>query len=180
MRRWVEIDEHGAIRRWSSSPEDPSWIEIGAEVDPLSVRIVDGVAVPVEAMSVSDPAEVLADALRRALDRVHQAVSTARTRYITDLPGQSMIYLAKEAEARAWLAAAAPDIADYPLLAAEVGITAPDPDDLAQLWLNLAAIWRAAAASLEAIRLTAPARLAAATDPDAVRTVADTILEELD
>ncbi|MCL4064961.1 hypothetical protein M3484_00005, partial [Pseudomonas sp. GX19020] len=80
-------------------------------------------------------------------------ITTARARLITALPGQDMIYLAKEAEARAWVEASAPDMAGFPLLAAEIGITAPDADQLAQLWLNMADLWRSAAAGLEALRL---------------------------
>ena len=96
------------------------------------------------------------------------AVAAARTALITDLPGQSMIYLAKEAEARAWLADPTPDPAAYPLLSAELGITAPDGASLAQIWLNLATLWRSTAADLEALRLTASAAIDAATTPEEV------------
>jgi hypothetical protein len=91
------------------------------------------------------------------------AVTAARAALITDLPGQSMIYLAKEAEARAWMADPTPDPAAYPLLSAELGITAPDGASLAQIWLNLATLWRSTAADLEALRLTASAAIDAAT-----------------
>jgi len=91
------------------------------------------------------------------------AVTAARAALITDLPGQSMIYLAKEAEARAWMADPTPDPAAYPLLSAELGITAPDAASLAQIWLNLATLWRSTAADLEALRLTASAAIDAAT-----------------
>lgn len=91
------------------------------------------------------------------------AVTAARAALITDLPGQSMIYLAKEAEARAWMADPTPDPAAYPLLSAELGITAPDGASLAQIWLNLATLWRSTAADLEALRLTTRAAIDAAT-----------------
>lgn len=96
------------------------------------------------------------------------AVTAARAALITDLPGQSMIYLAKEAEARAWIADPTPDPAAYPLLSAELGITAPDGASLAQIWLNLATLWRSTAADLEALRLTASAAIDAATTPEEV------------
>jgi hypothetical protein len=83
-------------------------------------------------------------------------------------PGQSMIYLAKEAEAHAWMADPTPDPAAYPLLSAELGITAPDGASLAQIWLNLATLWRSTAADLEALRLTASAAIDAATTPEEV------------
>lgn len=68
---------------------------------------------------------------------------------VTDLPGQSMI---KEAEARAFLADPAPDMANYPMLSAEVGISAPDVETLAQhdRRLSFAAAIDAAATGTEA------------------------------
>ena len=99
------------------------------------------------------------------------AVTAARAALITDLPGQSMIYLAKEAEARAWIADPTPDPVAYPLLSAELGITAPDGASLAQIWLNLATLWRSTAADLEALRLTASAAIDAATTPEEVGAV---------
>ena len=88
--------------------------------------------------------------------------------FITVLPGQDLIYQAKEAEARAWIADPAPDPANYPLLVAEIGITAPDAAQLAQLWLNMATLWRQAAAGLEALRLTVGAAVEAATTVEEV------------
>jgi len=107
----------------------------------------------------------LEPARARAFAGLSVWIANARTQLITDLPGQDMIYLAKEAEARAWVSETTPDLADYPLLAAEVGITAPDADQLAQLWLNMAALWRDAAAELEALRLSTKAAIEAAQTP---------------
>jgi hypothetical protein len=110
-------------------------------------------------------AEALDAARTRASRAVEQAVAAIRRAFITDLPAQEMIYLAKEAEARAFLAASAPVLADYPFLSAEAGITAATPTALATLWLALAAQWRTVAARIEAARMTATAALAAATTP---------------
>jgi len=123
-------------------------------------------------------AEALAAAKAEARARLATAITTARAAVLTDLPGQGMIYQAKETEARAWLAATnaagtipptglAPDLADYPLLSAETGLTAPDPHSLAQLWLNMATLWRQMAATLEAVRLGIGAQIDAATTPEA-------------
>lgn len=109
------------------------------------------------------PAEqLLAEAKASARQYLTDAISTARTAMITDLPGQDMIYLAKEAEARAWIADPAPDPEDYPLLVAEIGITAPSAAELAQLWLNLASLWRTTAAQLEALRMAVGGAIEAA------------------
>jgi hypothetical protein len=110
----------------------------------------------------------LAAAKASARTKLAEAVAATRAALITDLPGQDMIYLAKEAEARAWTADPTPDPAAYPLLSAEIGITAPDAASLAQIWLNLAALWRSAAADLEALRLSASAAIDAATTVEEV------------
>ncbi len=107
-------------------------------------------------------ARALADAKAAALARLSAHITEARGAFITDLPGQQMIYQAKEAEARAWIADLVPDPAAYPLLVAEIGITAPDAHSLAQLWLNMATLWRQTAAALEAVRLSTAAAIEAA------------------
>lgn len=145
---WPEVDQVG-----------PGWSVEGEDIVPPA----------------SDPASDLAQAQNAAQHRLSMIISNSRVQMITDLPGQDMIYLAKEAEARAWVNAVAPDLADYPLLAAEIGITAPDADQLAQLWLNMAALWRAAAAQLEALRLTTQAAIASAASPEEI----DAIMEPI-
>ncbi|WP_319484519.1 hypothetical protein [uncultured Cohaesibacter sp.] len=106
-----------------------------------------------------------------ALDAINTKIAAERAALLTDMVGQEMIYLAKEAEAKAWQAEINPDLADYPLLAAEVGITADDADALAALWLLMADQWRKTAARLEAIRLKAKADIAAAETLDAIESV---------
>ncbi|PTW48337.1 hypothetical protein [Rhodovulum kholense] len=99
----------------------------------------------------------LASARRRAIAEITDVTSALRRRYITAADGQDMLYQAKRDEAVAYLALD-PEPATltlFPLLAAEVGITASTPYELAQLWVNMQAIWLAAAAQIEPIRLTA-------------------------
>lgn len=110
-------------------------------------------------------AQALADARAAAYAHLAAHITAARAPLITILPGQEMIYLAKEAEARAWLTATAPDLADYPLLSAEIGLTAPTAAELADLWLTMSRQWRMAAAALEALRLTIKAAIDAAETP---------------
>lgn len=118
--------------------------------------------------------EALAEAKAQARAEITARISAARATMITTLPGQQMIYLAKEAEAARYIADPAPDLATYPMLAAEIGITAPDAWQLAQIWLAMADLWRQEAAQLEALRLgTAAAVEAAGTvaEVDAAMTV---------
>lgn len=126
-----------------------------------------------------DPAQVLAEAKAQALTAINAAVAATRSTFITDLPGQEMIYLGKEAEARRWLAAPTPDLADYPFLTAEVGISAPTAQDLATLWVTLGAQWRAVAALIEGLRLTATAAVAAALTPQEAEAAASVIPAQL-
>jgi len=103
--------------------------------------------------------EALVEAKAAARAALAASISAARARYITTLPGQEMIYLAKEAEAVRFVADPAPDLAAYPLLSSELGITAPDAWQLAQIWLAMSELWRRAAAQLEADRLRTAAAI---------------------
>jgi hypothetical protein len=102
-----------------------------------------------------DPVVSVADARKQAIAAINQHAGYVRTLFVTDLPGQQMIYLAKEAEARAYLAESPEpaSLAGYPMIAAEVGITADTALELALYWQGTANQWRALAASIEQIRL---------------------------
>lgn len=106
----------------------------------------------------------------RAVARVNDAASSLRGQYITVIPGQEMIYLAKEAEAVRYLAETPEPVTldGYPMLAAEVGITAPTAYELAQLWANMSALWRGIAAQIETARLGAIYQIETAPDAAAV------------
>lgn len=149
-------------------PHMAGWPVLTEEVGPGWLHDGTAFAPPVE-----DMAETRGQAKVAARAQLAAMMAAARTALITDLPGQDMIYMAKEAEARSWIAAAAPALAEHPMIAAEIGITAPDADSLAQLWLNLGALWRGAAAQLEALRMSTNAAIeAAATVDDVAATMA--------
>lgn len=118
-------------------------------------------------------ARILTDAKAEATRMINDAAGTLRERYITAIPGQDMIYLAKKDEAISYVALAPATLADYPLLAAEVGITAPTAYELSQLWLNMGAAWLAAAADIEAARLGAIAQVQIATSVAAAMAIAE-------
>lgn len=90
-----------------------------------------------------------------ALSYINERVGRERSAYVTLIPMQETVYAAKEAEATAWIAEATPpiDMARYPFIEAEIGITAPDADSVAQVFLNLAYQWRMVGVRLERIRL---------------------------
>jgi hypothetical protein len=103
-----------------------------------------------------------------ARSEISQKIAATRAQYLTVLPGQDMIYLRKEAEAVAYLAASDPSLAEYPMIAAEVGVTAETAYQVAQVWIYMSQSWQAFAASLEAIRLTAANAIAAAASAEAI------------
>ena len=103
-------------------------------------------------------------AAKQALSRlINDECRTVRALFVTDLPGQEMIYLQKEAEAAAFVADPDPELTDYPFIAAEVGATAPTAYEVAQVYLNLAVQWRMIGAGLEQVRLGALGATEAAT-----------------
>lgn len=121
----------------------------------------------IEAREAAD----LATAKARAIAGINARAGQQRLALITDLPGQDMIYLAKEAEALRYLAETPEpaDLSSYPLIAAEVGITAPDAYQIAQIWAQLGAMWRQVAAQIEGARLGAINAITAAEDDAAIR-----------
>lgn len=101
----------------------------------------------------------LAGAKARAISDINAGADAVRRRYVTTITGQDMLYLRKEAEARGYIADPDPVLEHYPLIAAEVGITAPSAWEVAQTYLNMSALWIQAAAQLETARLGAIAAI---------------------
>lgn len=126
-----------------------NWIEVADQ----AIETLDGWVVEGGALVLAD----LTAYRRKAIAQINGAAGQTRLEFITDIPGQQMLYQAKEQEAAAYLAESpAPvDLSAYPLMAAEVGpgLTALTPLDLAQTWLAMANQWRLVAAAIENVRL---------------------------
>jgi hypothetical protein len=95
-----------------------------------------------------------------ATARVNRIAGELRSRFITVIPGQEMIYLQKEIEARHYLmlddAGTAPDEFDpdlFPFLSQEVGITAETPFQVATIVHFMAHSWRQIGARIDRVRL---------------------------
>ncbi|MBD3788144.1 MAG: hypothetical protein IE922_14475, partial [Sphingomonadales bacterium] len=112
----------------------------------------------------ADDAAALEAARAAALARALELRAAARMHYITDIPGQDAIYASKLEEARAFLADAEPVAADYPLIWSEVGVTAPTAAEVAQVFLNLNALWKSAAAGIDGAYFGAQAAIMAASN----------------
>lgn len=117
-----------------------------------------------------DPAPRLNAARATAAGLVAKWAARERSRHITNIPGQDMIYMAKEAEALRYLAEPSEpvDLAEYPLIAAEVGITAETAHQMAMAWANMGGLWRSVAAHIEGARLGALKAIAEAKDESTI------------
>jgi hypothetical protein len=79
--------------------------------------------------------------LKIAADQeITRRAADARAVYAS--PDKAAIYLEKRGEAERWMASGQPeDLADYPWMAQESGVTAPTSYQLASLWINLSMLW---------------------------------------
>jgi hypothetical protein len=145
-------------------------IDIGEDVDAArGMMVFDGALVPIPAApeTPDEAAARLERARKVALSEVNNVVGSIRRAYITDIPGQEMVYQHKLDEARAVVADETPDEVDYPLLSADVAAGgAQDLHQAAQIVLNIAAAWTAIVSGLERIRLTGANGIAAASESD--------------
>ena len=117
----------------------------------------------------AETAGEIAAAKAAATAEVDSQAEVTRLLYVTPGSAQALVYEAKRHEAISFMADQSPDPADYPLLGAEVGITAATLAEVADAVLAMAAQWRSVAAEIERLRLGAKAAISAATTISAVR-----------
>lgn len=154
----------GTYRLAAILPADP--VPEGKQIVSTSLEMVEGQPQYVHVLEDVPPVDlaVLKISLKSQIDADAEA---ERLKYITPGAGQAMAYLQKAMEATAYLAATDPDPADYPLLAAEVGITGDTIADVAAVVDGQYQAWRLIGAAIE------QARLGAKADVDAAETVED-------
>lgn len=95
---------------------------------------------------------------------VNSTIGAKREEFITALPGQEMVYLEKEGEAKAYLAAD-PEPANldaFPFMKAEAAATGYSARELAQIILFQSDLWRQIGPLIEATRVGANVAIAAA------------------
>lgn len=138
--------------------------EAGEQTDAALQWVFDrvGLAVHVDLAS-------LKTALKTAVDA---AAERERLKYITGGAGQAMTYARKVEQAKAVLAATDPQPADYPMLAASIGIDGDDLVAVASIIVALDAAWELVGGAIEAARLAAKRAVDLAEDAEAARTVA--------
>lgn len=102
-----------------------------------------------ESQRAAELATLRADGIRQ----INQMIGEVRARYITVMPGQEMIYLRKEVEARGFMSETEPDLANYAFIGREIGITAATGYEVAQVILNMSDMWLYVGSQLEALRM---------------------------
>lgn len=118
-------------------------------------------------------------ALRTAAKaRVDAAAERARLRIVTPGSGQAAVYILKLNEAQRFVAEApeAPEPAEWPMLAAEIGVTGDTLAEVAGVIVATAAAWKQAAAAIETIRLAAKAEIDTATNPAAMAAIEHAVI----
>lgn len=126
-------------------------------------------AVAVLAAEAEARAASLAASIASARAAMMARMAELRRRYVTDLPGQDMLYDAKRREAEAYLAAPDPDPALYPLLGSEVAAGRLETlYQSAQVVLGLGGQWALIAAAMETLRYATDDAIGAAASAEAV------------
>lgn len=148
----------------------PAWVEIPAGVD-LANLAAWSVDLETMELVVTD----LEPIKSTATAAVNEVVGRARLRFITDIPGQEMIYTIKEQQARTYLAAdpEPTDLSEFRMIATEVAVRGITPYEAAQLILNLSSIWQQVGGALEDIRLQAVMDIDAATTAEGIEVIRD-------
>lgn len=130
----------------------------------------------IEAFDFSDAQEVALEHLKDDLKaQIDARAEVERLRYITPGAGQAMTYAQKAEEARLCLNTTAPDAEEYPLLAAEIGITATTLIGVAQVVATANAQWLQIGAAIERARLGAKAAIDAAATVEAAKEAANVV-----
>lgn len=172
---------YGAIVRWELV--DGAWVQhedlavvesLGytkesfiAEVEPLGLALPSPPSMP--------PAPSLAAMQTSLKARIDAAAEAERLKYITPGSGQAMTYQQKAAEAAACLADPDPLVDDYPLVAAEIGITGQTLSEVAAAIHAAYQGWRYIGAQIEAARLGGKAAVDAATSAAQAQAVFDSL-----
>lgn len=143
----------------SPYPRDEAGNESEAEL--ATVLSVYGIAIGLSAYKA------------QTITRINEAAELCRGKYITPGDGQAMTYLEKISQARACLSAQSPQSADYPMLAAEIDITAPTLVGVAEVVVAAYNQWLVIGSAIEATRRAANVAAEAAETRDALTAILD-------
>lgn len=156
---------------------------IGALMDGRTVSIENGFEIvdvppPAEPEMPEEPELTLVEWQAILTANIDADAETSRLRYITGGSGQAMTYQQKAQEAAEVLALIGSgdiDAGAYPLLASEIGITAPTLIEVATVVNNAYQSWRLVGARIEALRLGGKAAVASAITIEAAKEAASIV-----
>lgn len=143
---------------------DPSWPSLACAWDAV---LIGGPG----AWRAETAAERLASLKDRVKAQIDAEAERQRLRWITPGAGQAMTYARKVEQAKAVLSAVDPQPADYPMLAASIGIDGADIVGVANTVVAMDAAWEQIGAAIEAARLTAKQSVDAAGSMAAIEAV---------
>lgn len=185
MRLLIHSTVTGAVRTRLTTPDRADaerLLQAGEAVWPAGRELTDeewalllgtrAAVVADELVDTGAPVAPLAVLRRAAQAQIDQDAERTRVQWITPGAGQAFSYEAKRREAEAMASDPTPDPANYPMLAAEIGITGATLVEVGQVVRANAGAWTQAAAAIEALRLSAKAAAAVATTPAAIEAAA--------
>jgi hypothetical protein len=168
-RTWFAVESCG---EWSATWQIERILGEDEDTSEIQIYRLDGPLDDYERWDMDTKAVVLnASGLDAALHaRIDAEAGAFRQRFITDIPGQQMTYLAKEAEARALLAGADP--AGAPMIVGGAAARGIEPAEHAAVVIARADAWRALGAKIEIAREAAKAAVSASTTAEGKRAAA--------
>lgn len=157
---WLAAEADGRYTLW---PRD----EAGEQTDSALQWVFDNAGVSIG---------VTLDAFKAVLKtEIDAAAERERGRYITAGAGQAMTYQQKASEAVMLGDDPSPNPADYPLLSAEVGITAPTLTEVGAVVRQAHGQWILLGAAIESARLGAKKAVDEAEDEATARAAAEVV-----
>ncbi len=159
----------------ADDPQHLEWLDAGGITTRWLVDIA-GVQTDAAVNDVLRPCGIhisMSAAKAQAVVRINEAAEQCRGKYMTPGDGQMMTYLEKINQARACLAAQSPQASDYPMLAAEIGITASTLVGVAEIVAAAYNQWLVIGSTIEATRRAANVAIEAAETREAVQAILD-------
>ena len=124
--------------------------------------------------------ETLENMKTRLKTEINYDAEVERKKFITSGSGQAMTYMQKAEEAKRYLADPSPENSMYPLLSAEVGITASTIHDVASVVTAAHNRWQYAGAKIEGQRLRAKSAIESSTTIEGARQAYDSVIWLID
>lgn len=153
-------------------PQGNEWVTL----DDPTAEILDGYPLGTVEIAMAPVQPVSLDQAKAMLKAsIDSAAEIERMKYITTGSGQAMTYMQKADEARSYLAATDPVPTDYPLISAEVGITAETIQEVAAIVNAAFTQWQQIGAAIEAARLGTKVAIEAATAAEEAQAAADAV-----